>query len=530
LDSKLAADPIARGILEKLTLLERTAGVRAHYRILDPPPLQSTDIAALQTAARMIGDWIGLRNTIFHILPSSNSPSEGTLIRSDGSADEFTMELPEGSTKTIASALSALCYGVAKAYLAKANIGHTHGTSQHVSTPAFVDVTAVFLGFGKLLLNCSSPPSHPHGILADDADQQPDPEKRLATKYVAFTHRVVCAMRGLDYEHHLTGLTADGIAVLRSWDTHRDTLLTQSLRNVLTASAPHRPLMDALSDNRIGLARMDQMVRFLEAAVLQPVRQELAGYHQECRDAAERATSKEPETYDPCLVYLNHARRRMDMQKLADDLATQQETVIKRFQVLLRALNSLDEQGLVVAESSRNGSFPRAQCPFDGAPLNLSSGEGDVKAICPSCGYEMLASSAAPPFVARQISAHAAQADETHDSVSPAKSSRMKAVRPQKARSPVTAAALRSRAAALIGASIGAATLSWLPLLGYAMFAMWKDVPLVHGEILGRIGLAGTWLGAILFAAGLLHAVASLLRRTTPPNDPVRAAAGSHSA
>lgn len=93
MDSRLAADPIARHILDVLALLERAAGVRAHYRILDPPPLSSVDHSSLQTVARVLGDWMGLRNATFNVslIEHNSSPR---LIRIDPDHEEFVMEIP----------------------------------------------------------------------------------------------------------------------------------------------------------------------------------------------------------------------------------------------------------------------------------------------------------------------------------------------------------------------------------------------------------------------------------------------------
>jgi hypothetical protein len=336
LNSTIAADATVRDVLEKLAVLEKAAGVRAHYRILEPPPLAGTDTNSLQTAARMIGDWIGLRNAFFHVVLGESANSSMSGVRLERDQDEFTIDLPRSLVATPARALGALAREVARAYLHKTNI-----RGGPAPVPAgdrtLVDVTAVFLGLGKLLLNgCageSAPGSGRNAGAGTSSRAKASGGCVLAPTYIAFAHRAACAMRGLDYEQHVIGLTPQSLELLRAWDSYRDDLFSLSLRNVLTASATHRPLIDAVTDNQMVLSRFDQLLRHFEATVLAPLMQELAGYHRQCRDAMERISAAEPETYDPCMVYLNQVRRRMDFQRLADTLLTQQEHVLQRLQI-----------------------------------------------------------------------------------------------------------------------------------------------------------------------------------------------------
>lgn len=271
MDSQLAANPIIRKILESLVTLEKAAGVRAHYRILDAPPLSSTDEHHLQTVARVLADWMGLRNATFDISIISHDNSPG-LHRVDPDREEFVMEISSKVLTSPETAMAAITRQVARAYLINSNIAASSVDADRAAG-GMSDITAIFLGMGKLILN--SPVS---GQISSSA--YPSSENQpLSPEYLAFTHRLVCSMRGLDWAQHASGLNKQAIENLRKWDTYRDSVFNQALRNVLTASASHRPLMDAIEDNQLALARFDQLIRTLEDTVTAPLKKEMADLH-----------------------------------------------------------------------------------------------------------------------------------------------------------------------------------------------------------------------------------------------------------
>lgn len=509
MDSRFAADPVARDILEKLALLERTAGVRAHYRILEPLPLSSTDISALQTAARMIGDWIGLRNAMFHI-----SVGDAAVVRPggmfvDNEQEEFSVEISRESVATPTLAMAALAQEVAHAYLIKGNITAGLQAEGPASGRAFLDITAIFLGLGKLLLNgCASAARNAGGLV-------PVPPCHLSPTYLAFTHRATCSMRGLDYDQHLVGLTPPAVELLHSWNSHKDTVFSLSLRNVLTASQPHRPLLDAVADNHVALARFDQLLRYSETYFLARMRRELATYHLECQEAVSRLTAREQETYDPCMVYLNQLRRRMDLQRFADGLQQQQDVILERLQILLRGINSLEDHSLLDHTSS-GLSFVPPFCPLDGTQVHLPQGQREARVHCPTCGYEFLASADAPAFANGHVRSPAHGGEEPPEHVEEPKG-RHKVSRPASVLHDQRIAGARTGTSAsnlLLIWGLTILPLSWLPLLGYVLYGTWKGFErLPYADILGNVGLGGSALGLLLIGMGILGSLVRLFSR-----------------
>lgn len=513
MDSRLAADPVARHILDLLTILENAAGVRAHYRILDSPPLVSIDASSVNTVARVLSDWIGLRNAVFHI--SVVGPDQpANLVRTDPDHEEFALEVPSSVFSSPEVALSAIARQVARAYLITSNIGGGSVDPKRTSG-RMADVTAIFLGMGKMLLNAPVA-GVPDGKLV----QTRSSEGPLSPEYLAFTHRIVCSMRGLDWNQHTSGMNSAAISLLRQWDPYRDTVFSQALRNVLTAAASHRPLTDAIEDNHLALARYDQLKRAIVSTVLKPLDVRIEEYHKTCREGMERLGAREQDTYDPCLLFLNQLRRRMDLQRYADMLLVQQEQVLKDLRVLTSALGDLNSRKLVHV----NGESELMQithCPFDGTPISIHESNQDARVRCANCGYGFLATSGLPqitalkpePVVTAEDS-YLRGADEGMESAKvkqkPAKSAKPES---EELSVPATPKKRSRRAALCLIWGFALMPLAWMPMLVYFVVQLiqGKDAPLV--DQLGRIGLAGSGFAIFLVILGSVLALGGWMNR-----------------
>jgi len=495
MDSRLAADANARRILDILAVLENAAGVRAHYRILDPPPLAAVDASSFQTSVRVIADWIGLRNAIFQVSITDNTKPPA-VVRTDLDQEEFAVMVPPRAITNPELALATAARIVSETYLVNSNIGASSIESKDPD-PLLVDTTAIFLGLGKLLLNGTIP-------------TRPSPSAAPTTTadYLAFTFRLVCAMRGLDWNQQTSGLSPEAIGLLRPWDQYRDSVFSQSLRNVLTASISHRPLLDVLSDNHLTLAKFDQLERSIAAQVIDPLRRQHRDFHEHCRIGYEKVTAREQETYDPCMLYLNQVRRRMDLQRYTDMLVAQEKQVQKRVAEIANAIGELERRRLFDEEHSTGELFAVA-CPFDGTRISLTDTPDPQKVKCPGCGYIFFGYAGTPDYKAEQRPELV-----TEDLLSTVKSSgTLTDAMGFSGVAPSSAITQSKRAtpipAILMVAALGILAVGWVPLIGMFVYSTTQHLPMQNEQLFGAIGVVGTIASLLLF---LMAGVVALLR------------------
>src|SRR5690606_29699023 len=123
------------------------------------------------------------------------------------------------SLATPETALAIITRQVSRTYLINSNIAGSSVDPAHTAG-SLADVTAIFLGMGKLVLNApaSGSISLPRTVPALPENQPLSPD------YLAFTHRLVCSMRGLDWNQHTSGMSTEALNLLRSWDSYRDSV------------------------------------------------------------------------------------------------------------------------------------------------------------------------------------------------------------------------------------------------------------------------------------------------------------------
>lgn len=508
MDSRLAADPVARRILDILTSLENSAGVRAHYRIIDPPPLTNTDENNLHTAARVLSDWIGLRNASFEI-NIIKSPELPRLIRLEPDSEEFSMELDTDTLATPSTALAAMTRQIARAYLINANISGSSSDPRRIVS-ILADVAAVFLGMGKLILNAPAAGDQPSPYQPDEAPE----DRPLTMEYLAFTHRAVCAMRGLDWNQNIGGLNQQAITALRRWDAYRDTVFSQSLRNVLTATASHRPLLDAVEDNLLALARFDQLHRVMDLAVLQPLMAEMAKYHETCREGMERLSVREQDTYDPCLVYLNQLRRRMDLQRYADMLHSQQDHIVERIRIVTSALSDLNARNLIRLQGIEK-HINYTHCPFDGTPVQIHEEGHDSRVKCHTCGYNFLGSPGVPSIPALAPPTVLPEEPGGKKSGSGKRGVKTASAATTESENGTAESAAKRSKVPTITFSVGLALLplSWIPMIVYFFMTFYQGKPSPLTPLLGTIGKVGSAAGLVLLVTGLILTIARRFKR-----------------
>jgi hypothetical protein len=297
-------------------------------------------------------------------------------------------------------------------------------------------------------------------------------------------------------------------------------VFSQALRNVLTASASHRPLMDAVEDNHLALARFDQLQRAFTATVLLPLHEEMEKYHRTCREGTERLNAREQDTYDPCLLYLNQLRRRMDLQRYADMLHAQQDHIINRLRVLTSGLTDLSARNLVQAEHAAD-HMKLTHCPFDGTPISIEDASHDLRVKCQRCGYAFLATPGVPQISVLKreplpLAEDGGDPDGARVRTGNRDAEANDEAKLQKADAKV---GLDGRgkgsnpAAIVLTLGIILLPLSWLPMLGYMVLTALQGLAAPLTPLLGKAGLVGSVTGLVVVLAGVVGLVRRWLKR-----------------
>lgn len=197
--------------LSLIKTLEIAVGHTTKYAQLEPFPCTTAlngelDIIAIQKAGKTIAQHAGLSDLTFIISVTTQEPSTAGHIELRYGAPEVFVEISRDICPYKDAVLATLCHEVSHKFLHVNCI--RHGTMQ-VEQEYLTDVTSVFLGMGKIMLNgCECQRSY---TKAEDG-RITTTTKSVRTGYIsrecfAFVYRLVCEMRRIPRDQYLKGLS-----------------------------------------------------------------------------------------------------------------------------------------------------------------------------------------------------------------------------------------------------------------------------------------------------------------------------------
>jgi len=183
--------------IKKLISLESKVGRETHYRILKPFKINFLMPGSLKEAARRIGDFIGLGNCNFTITVGQTKPGcAGQIDLSVFSPTECKIKISRNIVESAEATLATLAHEIAHKYLQIKGLAITEDPLRQYENEILTDITTVYLGLGKLILN---------GCYTGNTGQI----GYLNRNELAFVYRVVCAMRRIPTEKMLQDLYID---------------------------------------------------------------------------------------------------------------------------------------------------------------------------------------------------------------------------------------------------------------------------------------------------------------------------------
>lgn len=196
--------------IAKLVFLEKAVGHKAHYRIMEPfsPALGigSDRYVEIQVAAKRIASFIGLTGLTFLIEPKKPGVNTCGSIELRADSSEVFVQLSPDLFGFPAAVLTTLAHEISHKFLHLNKLSWGAGKNDQYHNEVLTDITAVFLGLGKLMLNgrysesvdttALSTTTHTREIGYLNGDQ------------LAFVYLLVCQMRGIERSEFMSGLNS----------------------------------------------------------------------------------------------------------------------------------------------------------------------------------------------------------------------------------------------------------------------------------------------------------------------------------
>jgi hypothetical protein len=376
--------------LALVKMLEEAVGQRTSCALLDPFPCKTLEtgrpaIVTIQNAGRIISQHIGLTDYVFVVSVTAQKPDTAGHIELDHGGREVFVEISPEICQHKDAVLATLSHELSHKFL------HLHGIRNgivHIEQEFLTDVTAVYLGLGKIMLNgceCQSVQEWNEG------GGKRTRSHTLQTGYIsrecfAFVYRLICEMRGISSETFLSGLSAPAREEVLSCERNYADWFKPELRSSEGIATLLESLDSLLSNCQDKAASHHRAIRRIEGS-LGVARAGINDAHRPIAEGKQQIAKLAARGPNPHLAYLSSLEAREFVAKCVDRSDLQIERLALEWRKIEKVIPLLhrnpDESASEVIE-----------CPLDGTKLRVPAGRKRLLVTCPSCKYRFLVSTA----------------------------------------------------------------------------------------------------------------------------------------
>ncbi|PKM48822.1 MAG: hypothetical protein CVV02_18505 [Firmicutes bacterium HGW-Firmicutes-7] len=198
--------------IKKITYLEKKIGNKVNYTLLNPSLLQAYDIISIQNSAKQIAEFVNMKDYIFIVAFSKQKENVGGHIELKYLGKEVFIEISNKAVKFPEAILATLAHEITHKYIQSNNIAY--GTNDY-ENEVFTDITTIFLGLGKLLLNgcdCQTVKFESEQTITETYKTG-----YLNKNQIAFVYLLICFMRNIPASKYEQGLFPGTINILNQY-------------------------------------------------------------------------------------------------------------------------------------------------------------------------------------------------------------------------------------------------------------------------------------------------------------------------
>lgn len=374
--------------LSLVKLLESTVGHATGYSMLDPFPCVTLEagepaIIPIQKAGKTIAQHMGLGDLTFVISITTHDKNTAGHIELNRDGSDVFVELAPDICGYKDAVLATLCHELSHKYL------HVHGIKHgidKIEQEFLTDVTAVYVGLGKIMLNgceCQSSRSRMEG------GRKVTTTHTLKTGYIsrecfAFVYRLVCAMRDIAREEFMKGLTTPARDAISNCERDYPNWFNPEFRNSDEMGRISEHLREMVMACQERAAEHNQLVRRFEESI-KAIFITLRESHKPLKEALRRIEGLSELQPNPHLRFLTCLETRESVA---------QHTAASRDQLnsLKPRLAQIESITPFASADGHDDPTDILECPLDGTKLRVPSGRTRILVTCPSCKYKFLAS------------------------------------------------------------------------------------------------------------------------------------------
>jgi len=328
--------------LDKIFLLEKSIGAKTTYKILEPFPVDTEDSLSIQKAAKTIADFVGLNNLVFIVAKTKQKSNVGGYIELNNNENEVFIEISDNISKSQNAVLAVLAHEITHKYMQINAISCGTGPLLEYENEILTDITSIFLGFGKLMLNGYEIVKESVNIV--NYTRETIKIGYLNKKQIAFVYRLICAMRKIPKNDMLSGLSSEAISEISDCYCYEEDYFNQEFHNNKFQNELVESLINYIQTLQDELNQINRHLEIIKTEYINKTEtfldlklQNLKNFYNDLR------TLNQYDTYDPCLIYLITIKNRRKIEQMKIKLS-QEISDANNVKLNLNTITKLDEK------------------------------------------------------------------------------------------------------------------------------------------------------------------------------------------
>jgi len=374
--------------IRKVTFLEKSLGMKTQYQILDPFPLYSKDIIGIQNAGKIIANFIGLSDYIFVISINKLEKDTGGHIDLEYGKKQVFIEISEEILKFKDAILAILAHEITHEYLYINNISFSNKYENEILT----DITAIFLGFGKLILNGSENEDIWKNYYFGGSTTITD---KLGIGYldrskVAFVYLLVCNMRNISEKEYMSNLSNKSSQLLKESKRDYWYIFNNHFNKSNEANKLISNFYSIVYESQLILCDINKKLVYLQKSNEHTEKYFLDKIHKQIsKNLLEYNELLRKDEYDPCLKFLNISKFNQYIAKFKLEMKNNM-VLIKKYQEIFSKLSNYSKKYSDVIPEPSSDMFSIMNCPNCKTKLKVPKDKNNLSIKCSNCEYRFI--------------------------------------------------------------------------------------------------------------------------------------------
>jgi hypothetical protein len=379
------SDRYVEVFVDKLILLEQKTGAKAHYRIMPPLAVKFQDVITIQKSAKLIAEFIGIDDFTFIIGIKGQGEKVGGHIDLSATGREVFVEVDDDVMKFPDTVAATLCHEICHKWLQINAISSPLESDNEILT----DITSVFLGFGKIMLNGCRTTNINKETTGNTTHKITETMTAgyLDRDQLALVYRLVCAMRKIPSADFMRGLNANAALAVRKCDLSSEQYYDIRFHRMDATQETIAAFKSLIVGVQHTMANLNKHVIYTKKSLCESVDVFLSSGHKKIESLRKKAVAMTQDTeLDPALCFLKAIKRECEVTRMRNEVNSLKQAA----EGFLRHARDV---GRHLLRNSHRFPPPSPEmfsvvfCPQDGTKLQLPEDSDDLIATCPTCKY-----------------------------------------------------------------------------------------------------------------------------------------------